>query len=380
MTSEDAKTETVAKPPRKGLKWGSAALIVIAMGVPLAATIGGAVTSPPTRGVPEGHLIHLEANTPSEHTSTLRELISVGPDGKWHLLIREHEPQSVDAGSRDWISMPTVSPDGTQIAFIDQKITLQEEEQSDFWELWVLPVDPKTQASGAGRLVADLSKAKLDEVRGLTWSPDGKSIVLASKGKIYSFDAATGKQTPYFEDASAPTDPKYGIPVDARWPVFASNGSLFFLGKDKGVERPVSIYEEDGGTTAGPDLSLQSSSIRVMTSFDPASAFAVSADGGKIAYVPVDTQHQIAVEQVESPRAIPGATAKPTMLKAKYGWSLFGGRHVSALHWSPSGRYLGYSVTKPPGGEDELFYLDTVTQACYKLPYRSGQASWTWAP
>lgn len=366
MTSEDAKTGTGAKkPPRKDLKWGTAALIVIAVSVPIAATVGGAVTSPATRGVPEGHIIHLEANTPSEHTSTLRELISVGPDGKWHLLTREHEPQSVDAGSRDWISMPTVSPDGTQVAFIDQKITLQEEEQSDFWELWVLPVDPKTQTSGAGRLVADLSKLKLDEVRGLTWNPDGKAIVLASKGNIYGFDAATGKQVTILDSSRWP------IISNARWPAFDRSGMLYFLAHTQSGDGVVDLFAFSANTQQKIPLC------------GPAIVFDVSQDSSKktynneIAYVPPGHRNQIVIQTASM---VGGLTVKQETLKAKYGWSLFGGRHISALHWSPSGRYLGYSVTKPPGGEDELFYLDTTTGACYKLPYRSGQASWTWGP
>ena len=58
---------------------------------------------------------------------------------------------------------------------------------------------------------------------------------------------------------------------------------------------------------------------------------------------------------------------------------MFGKRHITALKWSPDGKYLAYSVSKPPF-EDEVFYIDLATGKCYQLPVRTGQSGWEWAP
>ena len=61
------------------------------------------------------------------------------------------------------------------------------------------------------------------------------------------------------------------------------------------------------------------------------------------------------------------------------GWSLFGHRKIRSLRWSPDGRYVGYTASKPPVADDEMFYLDTQTGKYFKLPFRCGPASWDWS-
>jgi len=353
VTTQETDTAATPKPPKKPITrilWGVAILAVV---IPAVVTAAGALTSPPIMAVPEGHIIHLEANAPSEHTSTLREMISIGHDGKWHLLVSEHEPQNIDAGSREWISMPTVSPDGAQVAYIKEKITLQEEEQSDIWELWVLPIDPQTQVAGKPRMIADLTKAKLDQIRGITWTPDGKAVCLVHAGQVVSINAATG---------AVSTVVKWGL-SDIRWPVTDRDGLLYFVGDPPANSH---LYQEYVPSWA------EKRSQYAFIQLDRVSRFATSvaiSDGGKVAFPSPAGPDKISIT--------PGDTASTVTIR--YGWSLFGGRHVSAVHWSPSGRYIGYSVTKPPVGEDELFYLDTQTGKSYKLPFRAAQTSWTWA-
>ena len=66
------------------------------------------------------------------------------------------------------------------------------------------------------------------------------------------------------------------------------------------------------------------------------------------------------------------------LTKSKWGWSVFGRRHITSLHWSPDGKYIGFTVSKPPVPEDELFYLDLADGKTYQLPVRTGRAAWDW--
>lgn len=354
MTTEEPET-TNAPKPGKPIPRAIWAVAILAAVIPAVVTAAGALTSPPIMAVPEGHIIHLEANRPSEHTSTLREMISIGHDGKWHLLVSEHEPQNIDAGSREWISMPTVSPDGAQVAYIKEKITLQEEEQSDIWELWALPIIPETQKAGKPRMLADLSKAKLNEIRGISWSPDGSAIYLAHKGDLVRIDAATGAISAFSAHA---------LP-DARWPVAVSDNLVFLIAGPPANSHLCRIVASQQNGVRTLDFQMK----------DPvsqyASSVAITQDGKRIAYPSAGEVDRITITDPDGD--------SQSITKVNYGWSLFGGRHVSAVHWSPSGRYLGYSVTKPPVGEDELFYLDTQTGKSYKLPFRAAQTSWTWS-
>ena len=93
------------------------------------------------------------------------------------------------AGGKIFIPIPQSGSNGVS------SITLQEEEQSDIWELWALPIVPETQTVGKPRMLADLSKAKLNEIRGMCWSPDGRAVCLAHKGELVRIDTGTGAKT-----------------------------------------------------------------------------------------------------------------------------------------------------------------------------------------
>ena len=405
--TQETDTQPQARPRRP---WGKAVLAAaaLAIGIPIVATVIGGVTSPPVDAVPEGHIVYMEANHPSEHTATLREMFSKGPDGTWHMLVSEQEPQDVDAGSRDWISMPVVSPDGTRVAYFDQSITLQEEIQKLDWQLYVLQVDPATQKVGKPRLLADLSHDKKAQYFGAAWTPDSKSVAILSGGRVTSYDASTGAAAVISNH----------VPDAAQWPSITGDGSLYFLRGDGSGQQlvrltqkavstiPHSVSYGDGGSAGtqtdghpaakagepGPRAAISAGSGTAGTGEAPAqgagaansltmespgwmpaiTSFAISRDGSRFAVVPAKTTDEIKIGSWD------GHDVKT--LKVAYGKSIFGGRHVTALKWSPSGRYIGYSVSKPPVGEDEVFYIDTATGNVKKLPFRTGRASWDWGP
>ena len=59
-------------------------------------------------------MVYLEADAPSEKTTTLRGLYVTAPGRGTRLLVHEDEPQDTDGGVREWITQPALSPDGTQ--------------------------------------------------------------------------------------------------------------------------------------------------------------------------------------------------------------------------------------------------------------------------
>ena len=165
------------------------AILLGVLAIPVGLTLIGALTSPPhVSGVPSGHLITLQADAPSEHTTTLRGLFVSGPDGAARLLTHETEPQDADDGVREWITQPVLSPDGTQLAFEKQLITLQEDKQSIDNQVWVMRVTPDTR--NPPHLVIDLTKQKLKQIVGLAWDSDS-SLMFLQDGASYSVPTET---------------------------------------------------------------------------------------------------------------------------------------------------------------------------------------------
>ena len=75
---------------------------VLLAAIPIGITLIGAITSPPhVPGIPQGHFVYLEADSPSEKTTTLRGLFLTEPGGKSRLLTHEYEPQDSDGGVRE---------------------------------------------------------------------------------------------------------------------------------------------------------------------------------------------------------------------------------------------------------------------------------------
>ena len=344
-------------PPRPRRVWTKrqrtwfATSLGLLVGVPLLLTVISALTSPPhVSGVPTGHLVYLEADSPSEHTTTLRGLYVTGPEGGTRLLVHETEPQDVDGGIREWITQPVISPDGTRIAFEKQLILLQEEKQTVQNEIWVMPLT----AGDAQKphLVLDLTKKQQKQVVGMAWDSDS-SLLLLEDETAFSVPTDTADeplQTPLdlsrltlatAPDVSATRSPALTEIGGFAYEVQTPNGpQILIRGKD--------------GVTTGPAASL----------------FALSPTGDKIAFVPPGTNKIIRTFNVATGEYGPD-------IPVRWGWSVFGRRQITALHWSPDGNELAFTVSKPPIPDDELFYVDSGGNT-WQLPYRTGRAAWDW--
>ena len=340
-------------PRRKGRgrAWLWAVLVLIVL-VPLVLTGIGAYTSPPhLRGIPSGQLVYLEADTPSEKTTTLRGLYVTAPGLGTRLLVHETEPQDADVGVREWITQPTLSPDGTQVAFEKQLITLLEEKRSVQNQIWVMPL----AEGGAQRahLVLDLSKQNLKQIVGLAWDSDS-SLVFLQDGTSYSIPTGT-------EDEPLKTPLKLSGLVPATAPdVSATRGPALTEGGDF-------VYSVQ--TPAGPQVLIQAGDgVKVGPAAD---SYALSPDGARIAFVPPDAPQVIRLFDTATGQVGPD-------LKAKWGWSVFGRRAITSLRWSPDGKQIAYTVSKPPVPDDEIFVLDVASGRVTQLPYRAGRAAWDW--
>ena len=336
----------------RGIKRVWIALVFAALAVPLGLTLAGALTSPPhVHGVPSGQLVYLEADAPSEKTTTLRGLFTVGTDGGTHLLLHETEPQDTDGGVREWITQPALSPDGSEIAFEKQLITLREDKQSVVNQIWVMPTAPGTR--NPPHLVMDLTAQKLKQVVGLAWDSDS-SLLLLEDGEMYSVSTDTNDpplKTPlYLYGATLALDPTISA---TRFPALTEAGTFAY----------------GALTTTGPQVRTQ---VKEVTMPGPAAAlFALSPDGGKLAFVPPGTAHVIRVYDVLARRAGPD-------IPIHWGWSVFGRREITSLRWSPDGSQIAYTVSKPPVPEDELFAVTPATGKIVQLPYRTGRSGWDW--
>lgn len=327
-------------------------VVSAAVAVPLGLTLIGAATSPPhIKGVPNGQLVYMEADAPSEKTTTLRGLFTAGPDGATRLLLHETEPQDIDAGARDWITQPALSPDGTQVAFEKQLITIGEDKQSVDNQLWVMPTAPGTR--NPPHLVIDLTAQKLKQVVGLAWDSDS-SLLFLQDGSAYSVSTDTDDpplQTPLdLHGLKLASDPNISA---TRAPALANAGTFAYSVQTAGG--PQVLTQSNEQTTPGPAAAL----------------FALSPDGAKIAFVPGGASRVIRLYDLASHSSGPD-------IPVHWGWSVFGKRQITSLRWSPDGSQIAYTVAKPPVPDDELFAVSPATGKTVQLPYRTGRAAWDW--
>lgn len=298
--------------------------------------------------LPTGRLLYLEADQPSERTTTLRGLYLVTPDGQSKLIIHETEPQDSDAGVRVWIGQPSVSPDGHFAAYVRQDIVLQEEKQSEQTDICVISLDAPMAKPN---VIFDVTGRIKKQVVGLTWSLDSQSVAFMADASRYSVArAAPYKVTVEPLSFSRPIVPDASISC-TQSPQVGTNGTFSIILR-QGNRQSVVI---------GNNV------------IDGVRTYALSHDGTKIAFVPAAHPTRITVASA--------ATGNPILtFKAKFGWSIFGKRQIDDLKWSPDGTYLAYGVSKLPVPDDEIFYVDLATGAAHIIPERSGQMSWTWAP
>ncbi len=324
---------------RRAWSWLITALIV---GIPLGATLIGAVTAPPhVSRVPTGRIVYMDADEPSDHTTNLRGMRITLPSGGSRLLVHETEPQDTDSGSREWINEPAVSPDGTQIAFLKQVITLQEEQNSVLNQVWLMPL-----STAQPRLLLDVSQRKLKTPVGLSWTPDGKGITFLEDTLAYRVSVSNSSMVSSSPIANCPALKTSAEISATRSPSYTPSGALVYSAQ--AIHGPQVV-----GLGAAPNASI----------------YTVSPDGHSLA-----TVHE--KNLILTSTALPSGNAK--VLPLHWGWSIFGGRHVTSLHWSPDGRFIGYTVSKPPVPEDEVFYLEIATGKTYQLPFRTGRAGWDW--
>ena len=321
--------------------------------VPLVLTGIGAYTSPPhLKGIPSGQLVYLEADAPSEKTTTLRGLyVTVPGRGRacWSMRSSRRTPT---AGVREWITQPMISPDGTQVAFEKQLITLLEEKHSVENQIWVMPLS----AGGAQRahLVVDLTKQNLKQIVGLAWDSD-------------SSRACFWKTTRPTASLRTREDEPLKTPLKLNGLVPATTADVSATRSPSLTEGGDFVYSVQ--TTTGPQVLIQHSDG--VTAGPAAAFYALSPDGAKIAFVPPDAPRVIRLFDTATGQTGPD-------LKAKWGWSVFGRRAVTSLRWSPDGSQIAYTVSKPPVPDDEIFVVDVASGKVTQLPYRAGRAAWDW--
>jgi len=364
----------VPGPPRaRRWPWIVASLLVA---IPLALTLAGIVTSPPRAGrVPAGRIVFMEADEPSEHTTLLRGLrITLPGSGQSHELLRETEPQDVDAGSREWITQPKASPDGRWLAYEKQIITLQEEKHGIVNQLWVLRLDSPRPAP---RLLLDVTRAHLKQFVGLAWTPDSRRVVFLNDAFLYSVTTLAwspdSRRVVSLNDAFLYSVTTAGILTRTPLPfatglttqpdLSATRSPALSAGGEAALE--MQTRQGDALVLAG-----QGGAVTSFFRNDRQPVWTLAPDGTLATARP----GRVPQLEITSPRT---ASGKESRIPARWGWSVFGGRRITSLKWSPDGRYLGYSVSKPPF-EDELFYADTRTGQCRQLPIRTGRAAWDW--
>lgn len=341
------------RTPQVPRRWPWIVLVLLAA-VPLLLTLAGVVTAPPRAGhVPEGRIVFLEADQPSEHTSLLRGLRITRPgSGGSRELLHEAEPQDVDAGSRDWLTQPSVSPDGHWLAYEKQLITLQEEKTGIVNQIWALPLD---SPHAAPHLLADLTARHLKQCIGLAWTPNSAHVVFLEDTVQYTVNVqGASRLTPSALPGLPPLRTTSTLSATHN-PAFAAPDSLVLMAQTMRGSELLSVG-------ARPQRYVYPQTLPPIWAIRP---------GGQVALA-----FPFASQTIEVFALKPGE-ASGMVINARWGWSVFGGRHITSLKWSPDGRYLGYTVSKPPF-EDELFYADTATGKCYQLPIRTGRAAWDW--
>jgi len=334
-------------------------LLGLVAGVPILLTLIGALTSPPhVTGVPTGHLVYLEAEAPSEKTTTLRGLYVTSPGTASRLLVHENEPQDTDGGVREWITQPALSPDGTHLAFEKQLITLQEEKQSIQNQIWVMPLAPGS--ANLPRLVMDLTQQKLKQIVGLAWDSDS-SVMFLEDGVEYSVPTDT-------------PDQPLKIPLDLHGLTLATMSDISATRSPALTEAGSFAYGVQ--TPTGPQVLVQNAGA--VTPGPAAAVFALNPKGDRIAFVPPDSGDGSGGGTVLHTYDLATSAYGPE-IPVHWGWSVFGRRHVTSLRWSPDGTQIAFTVSKPPVPEDEIFLVDVASGKTVQLPYRAGRAAWDWS-
>lgn len=320
-------------------------LLVCAAAVPLMFTLAGALTAPPrVAGLPSGQLITLQADP----ASAAHRLLVTGPGGASRLLARD-EPQA--KGRREQITQPTLSPDGTQLAFEKQVTIVHSGAASTDNQIWVMPMTPNTDSPP--HLVLDLTRRKLKQIAGLAWDSDS-SLLFLEDGVSYSVATET-------DDAPLVT------PLALPGLTLANRGDVSATGSPVLTESGTFAYAAQ--TPSGPQVLTQN---REHATLGPAAAvFALSPTGNPIAFVPPDSPGVIRRFDLVHRSTLAD-------IPVHWRWSLFGHRQITSLRWSPGGSQIACTVSKSSGGDDELFLVTPATGQTVQLPYHTAPDAWDW--
>lgn len=344
--------QPVPRPRRRVWPW---VLLGVAVLIPVALTLAGALTAPPhVAAPPVGRIVFLDANQISERTTLLRGLSVLTRDGQARLLV--HEQDSPDAeGPREWITQPAASPDGRQVAFIKQLITLKEEDRSVVNQLWTIPMN----GNGKPKMLLDLTARKLKQIVGLAWTPDSKNVVFLNDLTAYEIRVSDGNVTT--SAISNTSDLTISPNISATRNPFM---------------RPDTYITYTAQTTKGiQTLSTDALAFLPVIAVEP---FQIRANAEVQAFSS-DASWQAVAHGKTIEIFWTRALTQSKKYAVTWGWSVFGGRKITSLKWSPDGKYLGYTVSKPPVPEDELFYIDLATGKTFQLPIRCGRAAWDWS-
>lgn len=342
----DVQLDTVRVAKRRIKK--TQLLVIAVLGTPIVLAALEFVTAPPRRvSVPYGHLIYMDADKPSDRTANLRGMYSANPSGMSQLMIHEQEPPDVDAGPRQWIEQPAVSPDGTQIAYVRENIVIAEDKHSTSFDIFVLPLQ---QPHAVAHQIAALGTTA-KQFAGLAWSPDCKSITYMEDSIVTTVPVVGEAQ------AATRTLPPtiHAVPLpEVSWsdyPQIGLNNRLLFLLHPSGT-----LATDDGPT-----------------SLTGIQCFAVSHSGSQFAYVTSRAPKSLVIAEVAALQTV-------RTLPVTWGMSFLGHRKITSIGWSPTDQDLAFTVSKMPFPEDELLVINLKTGKESLLPERVAKSSWAWAP